>query len=268
MVGAGTAVRDDPLLLPTWPVPGPPGPRRPTGTAHPLDSLLLGSWTGARLDRPAPGPAPGPGLPGPGRGAEVRLPARDWIWKSWSRSLGEREITSLLVEGGPTLARVSWPRAWWTGCCCSSPRGSWGTPWRRAWEADLGPGTSGRRCPSKCAGPTDGPRRLHRTATPIGRTLTPAAPSPAGPCSLGPGGREPVSPASSRSSEPSGRSVPPGAGPAVLQGALPGSPWSWGRASPFPAPPDRPGSLPAASRSSLRETLRRTTLGSAGGVSR
>jgi len=109
MVGAGTAVRDDPLLLATMVRPRSRLVRIVVDAEGrtPLDSRLLGS-----LDR---GPAWIALAAGAARaeayrerGAEVLdLPAagEGVDLSALLHALGKREVTSLLVEGGPTLAR-------------------------------------------------------------------------------------------------------------------------------------------------------------------
>lgn len=109
MVGAGTAVRDDPLLLPTMVRPRSRLVRivADLDGRTPLDARLLRS-----LDR---GPVRIALAPGVARAQEYRERGAEVLevptagegldLAALLQALGRQEVTSLLVEGGPTLAR-------------------------------------------------------------------------------------------------------------------------------------------------------------------
>lgn len=142
MVGAGTVVRDDPLLLPTLVRPRSRLKRivADLDGRTPLDARLLGT-----IDRGPVAIAVAAGAPRAQayqqRGAEVlEVPATaDGLdLQNLLQTLGRQEITSLLIEGGPTLARSLLgaglvDRVW----LFMAPR-LLGDPQAPAWVSDLG----------------------------------------------------------------------------------------------------------------------------------
>jgi diaminohydroxyphosphoribosylaminopyrimidine deaminase / 5-amino-6-(5-phosphoribosylamino)uracil reductase len=114
-VGIGTALADDPLLTarPTSAHPGE-APRQPLRIVFdsraqlPLDSQLLGTLDQAPvLVMVAPEADPARRAALEGAGAEIRVASGDTVADrvtSALSDLGRREITSLFLEGGPTLA--------------------------------------------------------------------------------------------------------------------------------------------------------------------
>jgi len=174
MVGAGTAVRDDPLLLPTM---ARPRSRLVRVVADgdgrtPLDSRLLGS-----LDRGPVWIALPPGLPRAqayrDRGAEVlEVPAAGEVLDPGVlvRGLGKREITSLLVEGGPTLARGLLAAGLVDRVLLFVAPRLLGDPLAPAWVADLGLRDLGSSLPFEVL-------RTRRTGPDVCIELRPATPA-------------------------------------------------------------------------------------------
>lgn len=142
MVGAGTVVRDDPLLLPAMVRPRSRLLRivADLDGRTPLEARLLGS-----TDQGPVAIALAAGMPRAqayrDRDAEVlEVPAttEGLDLQALLQELGRREVTSLLVEGGPTLARGLLAaglvdRVW----LFVAPR-LLGDPQAPAWVADLG----------------------------------------------------------------------------------------------------------------------------------